>query len=103
MQSVVETSVFSRRADALLTSDERMELIATLASNPLVGDLIPRTGGIGKLRFAAGGRGKRGAFRVIYYMLTDSMPIVAITIYGKNEKSDLSAPSGKVRGQSWTR
>ena len=35
MQSVLETSHFTRRADALLTRDERMELIATLAANPL--------------------------------------------------------------------
>ena len=90
MQSVVETSHFTRRADALLTRDERMDLIATLAADPLAGDEIPGTGGVRKLRFGAGGRGKRGGFRVIYYVLTDAFPIVAITLYGKNEKSDLT-------------
>ncbi len=90
MQSVLETSHFTRRADALLTRQERMDLIATLATNPLAGDEIPGTGGVRKLRFGAGGRGKRGGFRVIYYVLTDAFPIVAITIYGKNEQSDLT-------------
>ncbi len=90
MQSVVETPIFSRRADALLTRDERAELIATLAGNPMAGDLIPGTGGVRKLRFGAGGRGKRGGFRVIYYVLSEALPIVAIILYGKNERSDLT-------------
>ena len=90
MQSVAETFVFSRRADALLTVRERDDLVTMLARAPLAGVVIPGTGGVRTLRFAADGRGKRGGFRVIYYVLTDDMPLVAITIYGKNEKSDLS-------------
>ena len=49
MQSVAETSIFSRRADALLSRDERAELIALLATTPKAGDVIPGTGGIRKL------------------------------------------------------
>ena len=86
MQAVAETSIFARRADALLSRDERAELIALLATTPEAGDVIPGTGGIRKLRFAAGGQGKRGAFRVIYYVLTDDMPILALLIYGKGEQ-----------------
>jgi hypothetical protein len=66
MRAVLETSAFSRRADALLATEERFALIDKLASNPHCGDLIPGLGGIRKLRFAAGGRGKSGGFRVIY-------------------------------------
>ena len=95
MHSVLETSYFTRRADALLTRDERMELITTLATDPLAGDEIPGTGGVRKLRFGAGGRGKRGGFRVIYYVLTDAFPLVAITLYGKNEQSDLTEDEKK--------
>lgn len=91
MQTVVETSIFSPKADALLSSRERMDLITLLAWHPLTGDVVPGTGGVRKLRFAGGGRGKRGAFRVIYYALTDELPVVAITLYGKNEKSDLTS------------
>ncbi len=61
-----------------------------LASNPLAGDVIPGTGGVRKLRFGAGGRGKRGGYRVVYYMLNEDLPIVAIILYGKNEQSDLT-------------
>ena len=90
MQTVMETPVFSRKADALLRAQERTDLINLLAWNPLAGDVIPGTGGVRKLRFAGGGKGKRGAFRVVYYVLTEELPIVAITLYGKSEKSDLT-------------
>ena len=90
MHSVVETPIFSRRADALITQDERAALIGVLASDPMAGDLIPGTGGVRKLRFGAGGRGKRGGFRVVYYVLNDTLPVVAIIIYGKNERGDLT-------------
>ncbi len=41
MQTVVETSIFSRKADALLSSRERMDLITLLAWHPLTGDVVP--------------------------------------------------------------
>jgi len=90
MQSVLGNPIFSRRADALLTRKERIELIWRLAADPLAGDVISGAGGVRKLRFGAGGRGKRGGFRVIYYMLNEAMPIVAIMLYGKNEQADLT-------------
>jgi hypothetical protein len=65
VHSVLETPIFTRRADALLTREERAALIGALAVNPLAGELVPGLGGIRKLRFAAGGKGKRSAFRVI--------------------------------------
>ena len=74
MHSVLETSIFTRRADALLTREERAELISALAGNPQAGDLVPGLGGIRKMRFAAGGQGKRGAFRVIWFVATEDMP-----------------------------
>lgn len=90
VHSVLETPIFTRRADALLTREERAMLVSLLASQPMKGDVIPGTGGVRKLRFGAGGRGKRGGFRVIYYLLSDDMPVVAIMLYGKNEQADLT-------------
>ncbi len=91
MHSVLETSAFARRADDLLSRVERDELVDTLARDPLAGDVIPGLGGVRKLRFAARGRGKSGGFRVIYYVLHDNLPILALLLYGKNEQDDLSA------------
>jgi hypothetical protein len=93
--TVVETSVFTRRADALLTAEERAELITFLASNPYQGDEIPGTGGVRKVRFAAAGRGKSGGVRVIYYVLDGSMPLYALLVYGKNEQDNLTPDQKK--------
>ncbi len=96
LHAVLETSIFSRRADALLSHQERADLIETLAGRPLAGDVMPGLGGVRKLRFAPKGRGKSGAFRVIYYVLTEDQPILALLLYGKNEQEDLSPAQRKV-------
>ncbi len=96
MQTVAETSIFQKRAAALLSEDEYGELIAFLAGNPEVGDEIVGTGGVRKVRFAASGKGKSGGVRVIYYYYAESIPLYALMIYGKNEKADLSAAERKV-------
>lgn len=88
--TVVETPVFARRADDLLTPEERGELILRLARDPMAGDLVPGLGGIRKLRFGAGGRGKSGGFRVVYYAAGEGMPVLALLPYAKNERADLS-------------
>ena len=83
--------MFSRRADALLSSAERFDLISVLAGTPFAGGLVPDPGGIRKVRFAGGGRGKRGGFRVIYYVSGTDMPVLALLIYGKNEQVNPTA------------
>ena len=96
MQTVVETKPFSRRADAILKPDERLDLMAHLAANPESGDIIPGTGGIRKLRWAARGKGKSGGVRVIYYTYDRNQPIFALLIYGKGEADDLSPDEKRV-------
>ena len=90
MQTVAETPTFTRQADKLFSEDEKRELIDFLAENPMAGDLIPGTGGVRKLRFAAAGRGKRGGARVIYYYLDEAMPIYLLLAYAKAAKTDLT-------------
>ena len=88
MHSVQETPIFTRRADALLTRDERAELISALARNPQAGDLIPGLGGIRKMRFGVGDQGKRGGVRVIWFVVSDDLPVLALLIYAKNEQAN---------------
>ena len=90
MQSVAETPTFTRQAEKLFSDDEKMELVSFLSIHPLAGDLIPGTGGVRKLRFAASGRGKRGGARVIYYYLDEYLPLYALLAYPKNAKVDLT-------------
>lgn len=91
MLTVAETSIFRKRAAALLSEEEHDELIEFLATSPEAGDEIVGTGGVRKVRFAARGKGKSGGVRVIYYFYSDDAPLYALLIYGKNEKADLSA------------
>lgn len=56
----------------------------------MAGDLIEGTGGLRKLRFGKGNKGKSGGVRVIYYYHDLHMPTLLITIFAKNEKDNLS-------------
>ena len=63
-----------------------------LAANPEAGDLIPGAGGIRKLRWkdTRRGKGKRGGLRIIYYCFLSDEEIWLLTLYGKDETSDLT-------------
>jgi hypothetical protein len=74
----------------LLSEIEKAELIAYLSMHPGAGVLIKGTGGIRKLRWARSGRGKSGGVRVVYYFHSQEMPLYLLTLFGKNEKADLS-------------
>ena len=95
MQTVAETIRYAQRVAKLLSMAERDAVIATIAADPMAGDLIQGTGGLRKLRFGKGGRGKSGGVRVIYYFHDEGMPVFMLEIYGKNERSDLSHPERK--------
>ena len=88
--AVVETPFFLRKAAALLDEDERADLVVFLGTYPEAGSVVPETGGIRKLRWAAPGRGKRGGFRVIYYFHNETIPVFLLTVYGKNQKANLT-------------
>lgn len=65
-------------------------MIDHLAAQPRAGDLIQGTGGIRKLRWARGGRGKNGGVRVSYDFHSDRIPLYLLTVFGKGEEADLS-------------
>jgi hypothetical protein len=88
--TVAETEPFQRKVRRLLFEDEKAELITYLSAFPNAGVLIQGTGGIRKLRWARSGRGKSGGVRVIYYFHNSGMPLYLLTLFGKNEKTDLS-------------
>lgn len=86
-----ETKRFVKRAEKLLGQDAISELQLYLCKHPNDGAVIPTSGGIRKLRWAASGRGKRGGARVIYYFADELGRILLLEIYAKNEKEDLSS------------
>jgi hypothetical protein len=95
LPTVVETSVFARRAEKLLTDEEHEDLLLYLAMYYKVGDKIPGTGGVRKLRYAVQGRGKSGGIRAIYYFFDEQNPLYGLLLYGKNEQGNLSAKQKK--------
>ena len=88
----VEAPAFSRYRETYLDDDGFRELQQSLARNPEQGDLIPGAGGIRKLRFrdARRGKGKRGGLRIVYYCFLSDEEIWLLTLYDKDEASDLS-------------
>ena len=87
---IIETQAFTRRIDALLTAEEYRQLQLQLVARPLGGTLIPGSGGLRKLRWAATGRGKRGGLRVIYYYAVSPQQLLLLFVFAKNEGSDLT-------------
>ena len=88
--TIVELPEFIRKADKLLLKSERDELLYYLSSKPKSGTLIQGSGGIRKLRWASKGKGKSGGSRVIYLFYNETVPLFLLTIFGKNEKVNLS-------------
>ena len=87
---MVETPAFLRAADPVLDEEERANLVVFVATNPEAGDVIPQTGGVRKLRWAAKGRGKRGGVRVIYYFHSESVSVFLLDVYAKNVKENMT-------------
>jgi hypothetical protein len=87
---VAETAPFQADARKLFAEDDLFALVDHLARNPEYGDLVPGTGGVRKLRWAIGGKGKRGGARVIYFYADETMPLYLIAAFAKGEKVDLS-------------
>jgi mRNA-degrading endonuclease RelE of RelBE toxin-antitoxin system len=85
----VETSLFTAQLARYLSDDEYRELQAHLMARPDAGALIRGSGGIRKARWGAGGRGKSGGVRVIYYWASAAAQIYLLTIYGKSEQADI--------------
>ncbi len=90
MLTVAEVPEYIRRAEKLLTEEERREIVDYLAANPKAGDIMEGTGGVRKLRWGRQGRGKSGGVRVIYYVHSDLMPLYLLTVFAKNERANLS-------------
>jgi RelE toxin of RelE / RelB toxin-antitoxin system len=91
VQVVVETPPYLADADRLFTAEERAAIVDRVAIDPRCGVVIPGSGGIRKLRFGFGGRGKRGGARVIYLFGGDDVPVFLLAAFAKNEKADLTA------------
>jgi mRNA-degrading endonuclease RelE of RelBE toxin-antitoxin system len=84
MFSFIETRLFTKLVVDYLTDEEYGALQESLMRAPEAGQVIQGSGGIRKIRWAAQGRGKRGGYRVIYYVRRAHGIIWMLTMYPKN-------------------
>jgi len=92
----VETPVFTREIEKLLSDEEYRLLQLALLFRPEQGSVIPGTGGLRKLRWKQRGGGKRGGLRVVYYWQKDEMAIYMLLIYRKSQQEDLTSDQIKL-------
>jgi len=90
MITFIEQDEFSKARPAILDESELLELQLWLGEHPESGDVIRRSGGCRKLRWAASGRGKRGGARVIHFFRASESTILLLRIYPKKAKKDLT-------------
>ena len=89
----IEALAFARHFHEYLDDDAYRALQAELASSPELGRVMPGTGGFRKVRWAdpQRGKGRSGGLRIIYFYFESEQQIWLITLYGKDEASDLTA------------
>ena len=87
----IETSAFTRHVYDYLSDDEYLGFQYFLLLHPESGKVVPGSGGVRKVRWAMGGKGKSGGVRVIYYFKKQDDEIWLLTIYSKNVIENIPA------------
>jgi hypothetical protein len=91
MHGVIQSATFvADCGDAGLSEDEVFEIITVISGNPLLGNIIPGTGGVRKYRFPGRGKGKSGGYRTVSYYPGEDVPVLMLALINKGERTDLS-------------
>lgn len=93
--TILQLPKFKAEATGLIGTDAVEALAVYLVDHPDAGDLIPGSGGVRKLRWAAKGKGKRAGARIIYLYIVVAARVYLIRCYAKNVKTDLTADEKK--------
>jgi len=87
----IEAIAFTKYVYEYLSDDEYIGLQSFLLQYPESGKVVPRSGGVRKVRWAMSGKGKSGGIRVIYYFKKQDDEIWLLTIYSKSEMENIPA------------
>jgi len=86
----IESKIFEKLRQDYFDDESYRMFQNFLLVQPYAGDTIAGTGGLKKIRWSSIGRGKRGGVRTIYLYLSDKEHIHLLTVYAKNEMTDLT-------------
>ncbi|RIK32383.1 MAG: transcriptional regulator [Anaerolineae bacterium] len=87
----IEASAFTKYVYEYLSEEEYLGLQSFLLQYPEAGKVVPKSGGVRKVRWAMSGKGKSGGVRVIYFFKKQDSEIWLLTIYSKNEMENIPA------------
>ncbi len=91
-RTFIQTREFSRNWDRLGFNDDDLRTLENdILNNPDKYPVIKGTGGLRKARVAFEHRGKSGSARVCYVDFVFAETVYLITVYGKNEKANISS------------
>jgi len=90
LQTVIETGIFSSKANKVWAPSDYEKFIVYIAANPRAGEVVVGSGGVRKIRWTKGNRGKSGGVRIIYFT-SSSKVIWLLTLYSKNEHETIPA------------
>lgn len=93
---IVETPTFASSIEKFATAEELQELKDTILDNPEAGKLVVGGGGIRKIRFAIGDKGKSCGARAIYIYKNADDKIFLLVAYQKSSKSTLTKDELKI-------
>jgi hypothetical protein len=100
-KTFLETREFTEWVSEQLSDEGLANLQQVLMNDPAAGAVMPGCGGLRKTRVPDPRRGKgtRGGARVIYLHIPEVDQIHLITIYGKDQRDDLSADDKRLYRQ----
>lgn len=87
---IIETPIFTKLIQELMSDDEYKNLQEALVNNPALGEIIKGSGGLRKVRWRLEGRGKSGGIRAIYYWVVDDQHIRMLYAYPKGKQTNLT-------------
>lgn len=87
----IESFTFERVCPIYLHDGEYAELQQFMMHKPEAGQLIPRSGGVRKLRWSRPGMGKRGGLRIICFVQYEPNEFWMLTVYAKAKHDNVPA------------
>ena len=90
---IIQTGLFLKKWTRLdLGEDDLLKLEVEILEGPELHPIVKGTGGVRKIRFAptGTGRGESGSYRVCYAYFSRRGMVFLLTVFGKNERADLS-------------